>query len=58
MSQENVEVVRASFVAWNERDMDAYRDLYAHDAVLRMPEGWPEPVPTTGSRRPCASSSN
>ena len=28
--------------------MDAYRDLYAPDAVLRMPEGWPEPGPYYG----------
>jgi ketosteroid isomerase-like protein len=43
MSQENVEVVRAVFGAWNAGDMDALRELYHPDAVLRMPEGWPEP---------------
>ena len=48
MSQENVEIVRASFEAWNRRDMDAYRELYDPDAVLRMPEGWPEPGPYFG----------
>ena len=48
MSQENVEIVRASFEAWNARDMDAYRELYDSDATLRMPEGWPEPGPYFG----------
>ena len=28
MSQENVEVVKASFEAWNAEDMDALRELY------------------------------
>ena len=48
MSQENVEIVRASFDAWNAGDMDAYRDLYDAHAVLRTPEGWPEPGPYFG----------
>jgi len=48
MSRENVEIVRASFEAWNARDMAAYRELYDPDAVLRMPEGWPEPGPYYG----------
>jgi ketosteroid isomerase-like protein len=48
MSQENVEIVRASFAPWNAGDMDAYRDLYDADAVLRTPEGWPEPGPYFG----------
>ena len=48
MSQENVEIVQASYDAWNAGDMDAYRELYDPDAVLRMPEGWPEPGPYYG----------
>ena len=48
MSQENVEVVRASFVAWNAGDMDAFRELYDTDAILRTVEGWPEPGPYVG----------
>jgi ketosteroid isomerase-like protein len=48
MSQENVEVVRASFAAWNAGDMDAFRALYDPDAISRMPEGWPEPGPFVG----------
>ena len=48
MSQENVEVVRASFEAWNAGDMDAFRELHHPDAILRMAEGWPEPGPYVG----------
>ena len=48
MSQENVEVVRASFAPWNTGDMDAYQDLYDPHAVLRTLEGWPEPGPYFG----------
>ena len=48
MSQENVKIVRASFEAWNAGDMDAFRELYHPDAILRMAEGWPEPGPYFG----------
>ena len=48
MSQENVEVVRAAFEAWNAGDMDALRELYDPDVIVRMPEGWPEPGPFVG----------
>jgi ketosteroid isomerase-like protein len=48
MSQENVEIVRATFEAWNAGDMDALRELYDPDVSLRMPEGWPEPGPYVG----------
>ena len=48
MSQESVEVVRASYEAWNAGDMDAFRELHHPDAVLRMVEGWPEPGPYFG----------
>ena len=48
MSQENVAVVRTFFEAWNARDMDAIRALYDSDAVVRPPEGWPEPGPFVG----------
>ena len=48
MSQENVEVVRAAFEAWNAGDMDAVGELLAEDVVLRLPEGWPEPGPYVG----------
>ena len=43
MSQENVEIVRAVYEAWNAGDMEAARERYDADAIMRMPEGWPEP---------------
>jgi ketosteroid isomerase-like protein len=45
MSQENVEAVRATFEAWNAGDMDALREPLHPDAILWMPEDWPEPGP-------------
>ena len=48
MSQENVEIVRAAFDAWNAGDMDALRELYDPDVIGRPPEGWPEPGPWVG----------
>ena len=48
MSQENMEVVRRSFEAWNAGDMDAFRELYDPDAIMRMAEDWPEPGPYVG----------
>ena len=43
-----VDTVRAAFAAWNAGDMDALRDLYAPDVVVRTPEGWPEQGPFVG----------
>jgi ketosteroid isomerase-like protein len=48
VSQENVEVVRAVYATWNAGDMDAFRDLHDPDAIMRLPEGWPEPGPFVG----------
>ena len=48
MSQENVDVVRATFEAWNAGDMDALRKPYDPDVLTRTPEGWPEPGPYVG----------
>ena len=48
MSQENVEVVKAAYVAWNAGDMDAFRELYDPDVIARPPERWPEPGPFVG----------
>src|SRR4051812_1632442 len=48
MSQENVEVVRASLEAWNEGDMDALRELYDPEVVLQPADGWHEPRPYVG----------
>jgi ketosteroid isomerase-like protein len=48
MSQENVEIMQAAFAAWNARDMDALRELYDPDVIMRSLEGWPEPGPFVG----------
>ena len=48
MSQENVEVVRAGYEAWNAGDMDALRELYDTDVIVRAIERWPEPGPYVG----------
>jgi ketosteroid isomerase-like protein len=48
MSQENVEIVRAGFEAWNAGDMHALRELYDPDVIMRAVEGWPEPGPYVG----------
>ena len=48
MSQENVEIVRAGFEAWNAGDMDALREVYDPDVIWRGPPDWPEPGPYVG----------
>ena len=48
MSQENVEIVRAGIDAWNAGDMEALRETYDPDAIMRLAEGWPEPGPCVG----------
>jgi ketosteroid isomerase-like protein len=48
MTKENVEVVQAGIEAWNAEDMDALRHLYLPAAIVRYPEGWPEPGPFVG----------
>ena len=48
MSQENVEIMRAGFAAWNAGDMDAVRETYAPEVIMRTPAGWPEPGPYVG----------
>jgi uncharacterized protein len=48
MSQENVEVAKAAMEAWNAGDMHSLRELYDPDAIVRYPEGWPEPGPFVG----------
>ena len=42
MSQENVELTRAFFEAWNAGDMNAVRESYDPHVVVRYVEGWPE----------------
>jgi ketosteroid isomerase-like protein len=48
MSQENVEVVRRAFAAWNAGDMDALREFFDPDVIARPPRHWPEPGPFVG----------
>jgi ketosteroid isomerase-like protein len=48
VSEENVEVVKAAFDAWNAGDMDRLRDMYDPNVVLHMVPGWPEPGPYAG----------
>jgi uncharacterized protein len=48
MSRENVEIVRRGFEAWNAGAMDALRELYDPDVIVRAIEGWPEPGPYIG----------
>jgi ketosteroid isomerase-like protein len=48
MSQQNVEIVRKLIEAWNAGDMNAFRDLYDPEIIMRPPERWPEPGPFVG----------
>jgi ketosteroid isomerase-like protein len=48
MSQENVEIVRAFFEVWNAGDMDAFRELYDPDVIVRTVADWPEQGPHVG----------
>jgi ketosteroid isomerase-like protein len=49
MSQANLDVVEAGYAAWNARDMKAFRELHAPDAIIvRGLEGWPEAGPFVG----------
>ncbi len=44
MSQENVEIIRAQYEAWNAGDMAAIAADYAPDAIVDMPPEWPDAV--------------
>jgi ketosteroid isomerase-like protein len=48
MSQENVQIVRAAFEAWNAGDMEGLRDLVDPDVFMRSPQNWPERGPFVG----------
>ena len=49
MSQENVEIARSFYVAFNAGDMEAVREMLDPDvAVGRELEGWPETGPFVG----------
>jgi ketosteroid isomerase-like protein len=43
-----VEIVKASFDAWNEGDTDAWGSFLAPDVIWRPPQDWPEPGPFAG----------
>jgi len=48
MSQANVEIVQALIEAWNAGDMDACRELYKPNVIVRTVADWPEPGPYVG----------
>jgi ketosteroid isomerase-like protein len=48
MSQENVDLVRASLEAWVARDIERMSEAYAEDVVTWPPAGWPEAGPFLG----------
>ena len=48
MPQENVEIVRRGFAAWNAGDMDGLREVHDPDVIVRPLKGWPEPGPFVG----------
>jgi ketosteroid isomerase-like protein len=48
MSQQNIQLIRALFEAWNAGDMNALREGYDPDAIMRAVKGWPEPGPWVG----------
>jgi ketosteroid isomerase-like protein len=48
MSEENLEVVRRSTELWNAGNLDGLRELFHPDAVLHVPEGFPEKGPFSG----------
>jgi ketosteroid isomerase-like protein len=48
MSQQNVEIIKAATVRWNAGDMGAVRDLFHPNAIVCLPDGWPEPGPFVG----------
>ena len=48
MSQENVEIVKRGFDAYNAGDLIALREVYDPDVVWHHLEGWPEPGPSVG----------
>ena len=43
-----MEVTRRAFEAWNAGDMDALREAYDPDAVMRYHGDWPESGPFSG----------
>jgi ketosteroid isomerase-like protein len=48
MTQENVDVVRRSFDAWNQNDWEQLQAIYAPDVIVIAPREWPEPEGARG----------
>jgi ketosteroid isomerase-like protein len=48
MSKQNVELMEASYEAWNAGDMDALREMHDPDVIARYPREWPESGPFVG----------
>jgi ketosteroid isomerase-like protein len=48
MSQENVEVVRRLYQAYNAGDLAAFGALCHPDVIMHHVEEWPEPGPSVG----------
>jgi ketosteroid isomerase-like protein len=46
--QENVEIVRRGFEAWNAGDVAGLRALHHPDVIVYAPADWPEPGPIVG----------
>lgn len=47
-SQENVEIIRRGYEAYNAGDLATLRELYDPAVVWHHLEGWPEPGPSVG----------
>jgi ketosteroid isomerase-like protein len=48
MSEENIELIRRGFEAWNAGDLETLREGYDPRVVMFHIEGWPEPGPSVG----------
>ena len=55
MSRENVEIDQATFKAWNAGDMDALRELYGPDIIMRARRVGRSLGLSSVGRRSCAS---
>ena len=42
MPQQNLEIMRRLFDAWNRRDWQAFESVHRRDVVTVPPDGWPE----------------